>query len=186
MFEGRKWDERPLSDCVNSIDTGKSLNCGEGPRETNGFGVLKLSALSSGTFVANENKMISRDSFIEEKAVRKGDLLFARKNTPELVGTTVYVSEDVDGLMFPDLVFRMKPKGVEATYLLAYMRSNRGFELIHGMAHGSAKSMVNIPKTQLATLPIPLPPLELQKEFADFAASVDKSKFRLGTYGARL
>lgn len=80
------------------------------------------------------------------KEVEKGDLLFARKNTPELVGTTVYVPNEVRGLMFPDLVFRMKPKDVNALYLLAYMRSDRGLDLIQGMAHGSAKSMVNILK----------------------------------------
>lgn len=177
MFGDEKWGFKPLSECVDSIDTGKSMNCGEGPRGVGGFGVLKLSALSSGTFVASENKVISKDNFMSIKEVEKGDLLFARKNTPELVGTTVYVPNEVRGLMFPDLVFRMKPKDVNALYLLAYMRSDRGLDLIQGMAHGSAKSMVNIPKTQLARLPVPVPPLELQQEFADFVAQVDKSKF---------
>ena len=177
MFGDEKWDFKPLSECVNSIDTGKSMNCGEGPQGVGGFGVLKLSALSSGTFVASENKVISKDNFMSIKEVEKGDLLFARKNTPELVGTTVYVPNEVKGLMFPDLVFRMKPKDVNALYLLAYMRSDRGLDLIQGMAHGSAKSMVNIPKTQLARLPVPVPPLELQQEFASFVAQVDKSKF---------
>ena len=168
MFGDEKWGFKPLSECVDSIDTGKSMNCGEGPRGVGGFGVLKLSALSSGTFVASENKVISKDNFMSIKEVEKGDLLFARKNTPELVGTTVYVPNEVRGLMFPDL---------NALYLLAYMRSDRGLDLIQGMAHGSAKSMVNIPKTQLARLPVPVPPLELQQEFADFVAQVDKSKF---------
>ena len=177
MFGDEKWGFKPLSECVDSIDTGKSMNCGEGPRGVGGFGVLKLSALSSGTFVASENKVISKDNFMSIKEVEKGDLLFARKNTPELVGTTVYVPNEVRGLMFPDLVFRMKPKDVNALYLLAYMRSDHGLDLIQGMAHGSAKSMVNIPKTQLARLPVPVPPLELQQEFADFVAQVDKSKF---------
>ncbi len=177
MFGDEKWGFKPLSECVDSIDTGKSMNCGEGPRGVGGFGVLKLSALSSGTFVASENKVISKDNFMSIKEVEKGDLLFARKNTPELVGTTVYVPNEVRGLMFPDLVFRMKPKDVNALYLLAYMRSDRGLDLIQGMAHGSAKSMVNIPKTQLARLPVPVPPLELQQEFADFVAQVDKSGF---------
>lgn len=177
MFGDEKWGFKPLSECVDSIDTGKSMNCGEGPRGVGGFGVLKLSALSSGTFVASENKVISKDNFMSIKEVEKGDLLFARKNTPELVGTTVYVPNEVRGLMFPDLVFRMKPKDVNALYLLAYMRSDRGLDLIQGMAHGSAKSMVNIPKTQLARLPVPVPPLELQQEFADFVAQVDKSEF---------
>ena len=186
MFGNGKWEIKPLSECVNSIDTGKSMNCREGPRAIDGFGILKLSALSSGTFIASENKVISEDAFMAEKKIEKGDLLFARKNTPELVGTTVYVASEVDGLMFPDLVFRMKPKDINAIYLLFYMKSDQGLGLIRGMAHGSAKSMVNIPKTQLAKLPVPLPPLELQQAFADFAASVDKSKFKLGTCGGML
>ena len=37
--------------------------------------------------------------------------------------------------------------------------------------------MSNIPKSELATLSIPLPPLSLQQEFADFASQVDKSRF---------
>lgn len=154
MFEDRKWEIKPLSKCVNSIDTGKSMNCGEGPRAIGGFGILKLSALSSGAFIASENKVVSEGSFMTEKEVEKGDLLFARKNTPELVGTTVYVSNEVEGLMFPDLVFRMKPKDIDAIYLLSYMKSDQGLDLIRNMAHGSAKSMVNIPKTQLAKLPV--------------------------------
>lgn len=179
MFGDQIWNTKTLSECVCSIDTGKSLNCGEGPRDCGGFGVLKLSALSSGSFIASENKVISEGDFIAGKAVEKGDILFARKNTPELVGMTVYVPDETEGLMFPDLVFRMKSKGVNAIFLLSYMRSDQGLDLIRGMAHGSAKSMVNIPKAQLAGLPVPVPPLKLQQEFADFAASVDKSKFAI-------
>lgn len=177
MFGGQDWKLLPLSSCVSSIDTGRSINCEEGSRDLGGFGVLKLSALSSGLFLPSENKAIPKQDFIKEKEINKGDLLFARKNTPELVGMTVYVSEETEGLMFPDLVFRMKPVGINALYLLSYMKSDHGFELIRRMAHGSARSMVNIPKTQLATLPVPVPPLSLQQEFADFVAEIDKSKF---------
>ena len=184
MFGRQDWKPLPLSSCVSSIDTGKSINCEEGSRDLGGFGVLKLSALSSGSFLPSENKAIPKEDFIKEKEVNKGDLLFARKNTPELVGMTVYVSEETEGLMFPDLVFRMKPAGINALYLLSYMRSDYGLELIRRMAHGSARSMVNIPKTQLATLPVPVPPLPLQQEFASFVAEVDKSKFMLGSADA--
>ena len=41
-------------------------------------------------------------------------------------------------------------------------------------------------KSTLSAKGFPIPPLSLQQEFADFAASVDKSKFKLGTCGGML
>ena len=45
------------------------------------------------------------------------------------------------------------------------------------LAHGSAKSMSNIPKSELKKLMLPIPPLELQQEFAFFVQQVDKLKY---------
>ncbi len=39
---------------------------------------------------------------------------------------------------------------------------------------------------KIRSIEIPVPPFSLQREFADFATSVDKSKFKLGTCGGML
>ena len=174
-----RWPTKKLDDCVESIDSGKSPNCRSESRQGNKPAVLKLSALSSGIFLAGENKVLPEGEEIpSDKEIRKGDILVARKNTPELVGACVLVKEDISNLMFPDLVFRMHPFGnVEGSYLSALLSVSPFAAEVKLLAHGSAKSMSNIPKSELKKLMLPIPPLELQQEFAFFVQQVDKLKF---------
>ena len=172
------YEARPLVDCVAGIESGKSPKCMSNPRVNGGPAVLKLSAISSGVYLEAENKaLLPDDEVIPQKVVVDGDILLSRKNTPELVGRSVLVDHTDGNVMFPDIVFRMHVRpGVNAVYL-SQLLSGPLFGSIRSLAHGSAKSMSNIPKSELAMLEIPLPPLELQQEFADFAAQVDKSRF---------
>ena len=79
--------------------------------------------------------------------------------------------------MFPDIVFRMHPRPVVNGIYLAHVLSGPMFGEVKSLAHGSAKSMSNIPKSKLANLQIPLPPLPLQREFAAFAGRAAKLEF---------
>ena len=184
MFGGalsieNKWDSSILENCVESLESGKSPSCKNTSRKGSDPGVLKLSALSSGRFLSGENKaMLDGETIIQAKEVKQGDILLARKNTPQLVGSCVLVRENVKKLMFPDIVFRMHPNdSVNGEYLAALLSGPSYSNKVRGLAHGSNKSMSNIPKSELARLSIPLPPLSLQQQFAAFVASVDKSRF---------
>ena len=155
----RNWDVCALRDCVESLESGKSPSCQNMPRKGLEPGVLKLSALSSGRFLPEENKaMLPGGAIAPDKGVRHGDILIARKNTPELVGSCVLVRDDVENLMFPDIVFRMHPKGsVEGEYLSALLSGPSYSGKVKSLAHGSNKSMSNIPKADLAQLRILYP-----------------------------
>ena len=179
MFgDGGSFCQLPLSACVGAIDSGKSPKCAPGPRKGTRPGVLKLSGISSGVYLECENKALpSEDSFLATKEVVEGDILLARKNTPELVGRCALVHETAGHIMFPDIVFRMHPiDDVDGTYL-SHLLGGPYFDKVRSLAHGSAKSMSNIPKSELARLCVPIPPLSLQREFAAFAAEVAKSQF---------
>ena len=65
---------------------------------------------------------------------------------------------------------------INAMYL-SYLLAGPLLHSIQSLAHGSAKSMSNIPKSELAKLSIPIPALNLQNEFANFVSQVDKSRF---------
>lgn len=183
-----RWPKMPLVACVNSIDSGKSVNCKSEARTGSAPGVLKLSALSSGKYLPEENKaMFDGESVLPGKEVVIGDILVARKNTPDLVGACVMVDCDAPNLMFPDLVFRIHPiAGVDGTYLSILLGQSSFSETVRSLAHGSAKSMSNIPKSELGKLEIPFPPLALQREFADFAARVDKLRVEAQTQKEKL
>ena len=179
MFgDWKKFQQAPLLDCVNSIDSGKSPKCSPISRMGRQPAVLKLSAISSGTYQERENKaLLPGEAIVQDKEVAAEDILMTRKNTPELVGMCVLVRETQGNIMFPDLVFRMHPVDtVDGTYL-SNLLSGPLFTKVREMAHGSAKSMSNIPKSELEKLVIPIPPIELQQQFADFVQQVDKLEF---------
>lgn len=168
----------PLRTCVDCIESGKSPNCLSIPRRNLEPAVLKLSAISSGIYRESENKMLPPHvALAPDKIVQNGDILLARKNTPELVGRSVLVGHTDGNMMFPDIIFRMHPTHLVEGLYLSTILAGPLYESIKLLSHGSAKSMSNIPKSELALLPIPLPPLALQQEFAAFVSQVDKSRF---------
>lgn len=178
MFGSKDFDHKPLVKCVSSIDSGKSPICSSSPRANRDPAVLKLSAISSGVYREGENKgLLPGEAIVDSKEVVQGDILLARKNTPELVGRSVYVARTEGNIMFPDIVFRMHPRPVVNGIYLAHVLSGPMFGEVKSLAHGSAKSMSNIPKSKLANLQIPLPPLPLQREFAAFAERAAKLEF---------
>ena len=140
--------------------------------------MLKLSAATYGVYKPEENKaMIDDNNFAEDIAVKRGDLLFTRKNTPELVGMTAYVYDTPQKLMMPDLIFRLNTTPIcNKVFLWKLINHDHFRGCIQAIATGSAKSMSNISKERLLNLKIVLPPLELQEQFSAFVEQVDKSK----------
>ena len=173
------WEKVQLSTCLESIDSGRSLVCDAFARQGNWPAVLKLSAATYGFYRPEENKaMLDEKQFVEDAAVRAGDLLFTRKNTPELVGMCAYVYDTPSRLMMPDLIFRLNTTNrCNKVFLWKLINHDLFRDCIQSIATGSAKSMSNISKERLLSLKIILPPVELQEQFAAFVAQVDKSKF---------
>ena len=170
-----------LEDCLESIDNGKSFICESFPRQGDNPAILKLSAATYGIYKPEENKaIISHEDFIESAEVHDGDLLFTRKNTPELVGMSAYVMSTPKGLMMPDLIFRLNTKKCcDKVFLWQLINHSLFRSQIQNLASGSAKSMSNISKERLVKLEIALPPLELQQQFAAFVHRVDRLQFLL-------
>lgn len=175
------WEKVPLSVCVESIDNGKSFVCDSVAREGDWPAILKLSAATYGFYRPEENKAIlDVNQFVEDAAVRVGDLLFTRKNTPELVGMCAYVYDTPGKLMMPDLIFRLNTtEKCNRVFLWKLINHDLFRECIQAIATGSAKSMSNISKERLLNLKIILPPIELQEQFAAFVEQTDKLKFEV-------
>ena len=172
------YETKPLIKCVDCIEAGKSPKCLAFSRKMAEPGVLKLSAISSGVYCENENKALPRSvSLTIDKVVHANDILLSRKNTPELVGRSVLVKHTDGNIMFPDIIFRMHPLPPINAMYLSYLLAGPLLHSIQSLAHGSAKSMSNIPKSELEKLSIPIPALNLQNEFANFVSQVDKSRF---------
>lgn len=171
------WKMARLSDFLSSIESGTSPVCQSRPAASGEFGVLKLSALTSGHYRPNENKYLRDEDVPPGKLeVKPGDILFTRKNTKNLVGACIYVENTPPKLLLPDLVFRLNIRDhttVKPRYLQALLMDARMRRQVQNLASGSSGSMPNISKSNLMKLRVPLPPIGLQEEFDRRASHID-------------
>ena len=167
------WEWTTCDAAINSIDAGASFKCEERPPLSGEVGVLKVSALTWGTYDENESKTCKDDGRIEEKyVVRDGDFLFSRANTIELVGACVIVGKTTKKLMLSDKTLRFKiDKRVLPEWLQICLRSKFGRDEIERLATGNQESMRNIGQERIRQIRMPLPPLSEQKRIV---AEVDR------------
>ena len=165
------WETYQLNDCLKWIDNDK-------PRGGDYPAVLKLSAATYGDYRPEENKaLLDENQFVEGAEVHAGDLLFTRKNTPELVGMAAYVHETPERLMMPDLIFRLVTNDrMNPVFLWQLINCKEFRPIIQGISGGSAKSMSNISKERLGRINVICPPRQIQDQLVPFAHQVDKSK----------
>ena len=181
MFgDGAHLPEVPLGTLLTSIDSGKSPKCLDRTATPGEWGVLKLSAVTSGVFRPEENKALPDPASVDARhEVHLGDLLFTRKNTMDLVAATAIVRSNAQKLLLPDLIFRLKIKQsspVGAEYLHALLSSPRKRKSIQSLAGGAAGSMPNISKTKLLDVSIPIPPPLDETRFARTISSLESAR----------
>lgn len=107
--------------------------------------------------------------------VRRGDLLFNRTNSREKVGKTCVVETD-DELVFAGYLVRvrMKPEHTPE-FVNAYMTSRHGRALRYGMAK-TAVNQANINASEMRSIPIALPPKEIQERFSKIVTNIDSQR----------
>ncbi len=169
------WEVRPLGAVVTGFEGGKNLQAGE-DSTANPFRILKISAVTSGYFRPDEAKP-APDGYAPpvNHFVRKGDLLFSRANTVELVGATALVEEDYANLLLPDKLWRFvwqEPSPVAPAYIQHFLQSRHVRQELGRLATGTSDSMRNISQAKLMTLLVPIPPMDLQRAFSSHLDSV--------------
>ena len=106
---------------------------------------------------------------------QRGDLLFNRTNSKELVGKTAVVDLD-DPLAIAGYLIRARTnKRGNPHYISAYLNSKHGKAVLRNMCKNIV-GMANINAQELQDIVIALPPVELQNEFADRLAVIAKRR----------
>ena len=111
--------------------------------------------------------------------LRSGDLLINRVNSLPYLGKVAYIDEAIAGAVFESNLMRFSISNQAEPRYVAYALSR---DDVHVQIEQRAKLAVHqasINQADVSQLLIPLPPLSLQQEFADFAAEADKSQFAL-------
>lgn len=115
------------------------------------------------------------DDELEKYIVRKGDVLFNRTNSLELIGKTCVFDLD-EPMIIAGYIIRIRLiDEVLPIYLSTFLNSDYGKKLLRSMAKG-AVNQVNINAQELKSIKVLIPPIELQNEFAGFVKQVDKLK----------
>lgn len=167
------WSVGRLRDVVARFEGGKNVAQSETETE---YRILKVSAVTSGTYRPEESKYLPEDFEIPKPyLVRSGDLLISRANTKDLIGATAYVWKTPDKMVLPDKIWRFVWKDEEAIepLFVHYLTRQPGFRArLSSRATGTSGSMKNIGKSKLLGLKLPIPPVTKQRDFSRFVMAV--------------
>jgi len=167
-----------IKSVLKSCEAGWSGNGTQRIRKDDEIAVLKVSAVTKGYFIPEECKVLDDQENIKKYVIpEKGDLLFSRANTREMVGATAIVKEDYPSLILPDKLWKIKFKdNVNVIYMKYILSSKSVRNQFSAVSTGTSGSMYNVSMDKFKGIEIPIPPIELQNQFADFVRAVDKSK----------
>lgn len=174
VLNEKNWKTKCFLDmgtCKNGMnfhydDSGVEINC-LGVGDFKDYSVI---ANTNSLPVVSLNEMPS-----EEYLLKNDDIVFVRSNgNKALVGRSVAVYPNDIPTTFSGFCirYRLHDKSIIVPYLLRALKSD---DMRLKMV-GRGANIQNLNQKILSTLIIPVPPLELQTQFADFVKQVDKSK----------
>lgn len=167
------WESKQIKNVVNEVKYGTSK-----PSVENGeYKYLRMNNLTyDGRFDLTDLKFISLDNDeLEKCVVRKGDVLFNRTNSLDLIGKTAEFDFNED-MVIAGYIIRIRLKEtIVPKFFSMYMNTDEMKLHLRTMAKG-AVNQANINAQELQEIPIYLPPIELQNQFVNFVRQVDKSR----------
>lgn len=110
--------------------------------------------------------------------LQNGDIVFVRSNgNRALVGRSVVVYPGDEPVVYSGFCIRYRKEREEllTDYLLRFFKTDS----VRAKMAGRGANIQNLNQQILAALNIPIPPIEMQKEFSVFVKQSDKSKFEL-------
>ena len=161
-----------LRDVIADLENGWSPKCHSRPTENGEWGVLKVSAGSSGEYRELENKALP--ATLQPKPnieVKAGDILIMRASgVARLVGVPVYVEKTREQLMICDKIFRVVSADtakIAPWFLANVLRIHHVRSQIEREFSTESGMMKNVSKPVLLSLNFPLPPIEDQIALTD-------------------
>lgn len=167
------WEVKKLGDVCTDIKYGTSKPASENGRYT----YLRMCNLTTDGFLdlSNTKQIDIPDDEIEKCIVRYGDILFNRTNSIELVGKTCLFDKK-EPMVIAGYIIRVRLNDTLLPVVLSRMFNLASIKkLLRSMAKG-AVNQANINSKELASIRIPLPPLSLQRLFAQRIEQIEREK----------
>lgn len=172
------WDKVPLGVFCNEIKYGTSNpSCGNGK-----YKYLRMCNLSyDGYLDLTDLKRIDiPEDEVEKCIVRKGDILFNRTNSMELIGKTCMFDKD-EPMIIAGYIIRVRLNEKLNPIVMARMFNLPSIKkLLKSMAKG-AVNQANINSKELSSIMVPVLPLALQQSFASKVSTIEEAKSSLNS-----
>ena len=176
MFEKREFDVLFFGDLCEFLRNGANIKQSKG---AGGYPITRIETLSNDVFNANRlgyADITDLDRY-QGYLLHEGDILISHINSIAYLGRAVQYRGELDlpvihGMNL--LCARLK-KSVLPDYIEAYFRTKKAKEYISTITK-KAVNQASITITDLKKMKVPVPPIELQSEFAHFVEQTDKSK----------
>ena len=161
---GRSWPVVELGSVVQETQYGLSLNAGSEGQ----YPMLRMMNIEDGLCVENDIKYVDLNAKdFEAYRLVRGDVLFNRTNSYELVGRTGVYELEGDHV-FASYLVRIKTNSerLEPNFLTLYLNSDLGRRQVLAYAT-KAVSQANVNASNLLRVRLPLPPLDLQTQLLE-------------------
>lgn len=168
-----KFQRGTIRDLVKEVKYGTSC-----PAEEQGmFPYLRMNNITTeGYMDYSKLKYINVDIIEKEKySVKKGDLLFNRTNSKELVGKTGIFNLESEMIIAGYLIRVRTNEKANPWYLWGYLNSLHGKQTLFGMCK-SIVGMANINAKELQNIKILMPPVKLQNQFSQIVEKTETLK----------
>lgn len=167
------WEIGTIRDIVTEVRYGSSRPAVDGGK----YPYLRMNNITyGGELDLSDTKRIDiPDNELDKCTVRRGDVLFNRTNSKELVGKTCVYDRD-EMMVLAGFVIRIRVKDcILPEFLSAFLNTDFSKQMLLGMCK-TAIGQANINAQELQNIGLYLPPVELQRRFIQFKKETDKSK----------
>ncbi len=170
-----RWTERLLSEMLNIL--GGYAFKSEGFSEVDGIPVLRIGNINAGFFKPVNMVFWEEDESLERYIMYPGDLVMSLTGTvgKDDYGNVCILGNDYDKYYLNQRNAKLELKeGLDKHYLSQLLRFEKIKKRLTGISRGVRQA--NISNKDILNLSVPIPPADLQLQYAAFVAQVDKSK----------
>ena len=167
------WEAGKIRDTVADVRYGSSRPAVDGGK----YPYLRMNNITYGgeLDLSDVKRIDVPENELDKCTVRRGDVLFNRTNSKELVGKTCVYDRD-EMMVLAGFVIRVRVNDrVLPEFLSAFLNTDFSKKTLSEMCK-AAIGQANINAQEMQNIGLYLPPLELQRQFVQFKKQIDKSK----------
>lgn len=167
------WETGKIRDTVADVRYGSSRPAVDGGK----YPYLRMNNITYGgeLDLSDVKRIDVPENELDKCTIRRGDVLFNRTNSKELVGKTCVYDRD-EMMVLAGFVIRVRVNDrVLPEFLSAFLNTDFSKKTLSEMCK-AAIGQANINAQEMQNIGLYLPPLELQRQFVQFKKQIDKSK----------